>query len=138
MFITGRSSCNRYGEQSSQGMFLILMQPMEEEYRDLPIRGLVRRVKLTQLGHWMMGELKIKDHSITLSGAYGSDGLTRDVPKEVYDLGVDLPEELHEAWNKGGGWNGVGSEASLMKKWAIDHVMTNVQRAAMKRRNNHG
>jgi hypothetical protein len=31
---------------------------------------------------------------------------------------VPIPQELHDAWNKGGGWNGAGSEAPKMVEWA--------------------
>lgn len=62
--------------------------------------------------------LKSRFFKIHLSGAYGADGLIRDVPPEVYALGVDMPKELHEKWNKGGGHNSVGSEAPDMDAWA--------------------
>ena len=83
------------------------------------IRGLVRYVRMKQFGNWMMGTARILNTSITLSGSYGSDGLPCSVPDAVYDLGVELPDELYQAWNKGGGWNGAGSEAQGMKHWAL-------------------
>lgn len=55
---------------------------------------------------------------ISLSGAYGADGLIREVPAEIYKLGTDLPKELYDAWNKGDGHNSAGSEAVLMDAWA--------------------
>ena len=91
-------------------------------HNDWPIRAIVRRVSLHQCGHFMMGTARAKGHSITLSGAYGSDGLPRLVLDEVYELGLELPAELREMWNKGGGWNGAGSEAPAMRRWAIDHL----------------
>ena len=74
---------------------------------------------MRQLGHFMMGTARAYGHSITLSGSYGSDGLPCNVPQEVYDRAMALPEWLHEAWNKGGGWNSCGNEAPAMRQWAI-------------------
>lgn len=82
------------------------------------IRALVRRVALHQLGHFMMGQVTILGHDIPISGTYGSDGLPRSVPQEVFDIAVPIPQELHDAWNKGGGWNSAGSEAQAMVDWA--------------------
>lgn len=99
--------------------FLILMQ--QEGWNlvgnDQKIRGIVRKVALHQCGHWMMGSAFVKRHRIAISGSYGNDGLPCSVPKHVWEQGVELPAELHEAWNKGGGWNGAGSEAPLMREW---------------------
>lgn len=128
MFIDGVGGYDRSGQQRAIGQFLILMQPEAPKgmtpaegvqfTTGAPIRGIVRTMVLKQLGHFMMGSARIGKHSITLSGAYGSDGLPCSVPQEVYDKGIDLPPELIEAWNKGGGWNGAGSEAPAMREWA--------------------
>jgi hypothetical protein len=83
------------------------------------IRGIIRKVALHQLGHFMMGTARIKNHSITLSGSYGGDGLPKDVDPDIYILGTVLPDELREAWNTGGGWNSCGTEAPAMVKWAL-------------------
>ena len=83
------------------------------------IRALVRYTRLRQCGHWMMGTVRIEDHSLTVSGSYGGDGLPTSVPDELYSLGVDVPTELVDAWSNGGGWNGAGSEAGAMREWAL-------------------
>jgi hypothetical protein len=82
-------------------------------------RGIVRKVAMQQCGQFMMGRVRIKNKSFTLSGSYGSDGLSADLPPDIYILGTVLPDELHEAWNKGGGWNGCGTEAPKMAQWAL-------------------
>lgn len=111
----------RDGEQFAHGYMLLMLQskdmPIGEMSRT-PIRCLVRYVRLRQLGHFMMGIVHIAGHRLSVSGAYGNDGLPMDVPPEVYDLGVELPADLREAWNKGGGHNSAGSEAPLMREWA--------------------
>jgi hypothetical protein len=127
MFIqVKRSGYDRTGQHFCSGLFLILMQPKAENLPMLssayPIKAIVRHVAMKQLGHWMMGHARIHGHTLTLSGSYGSDGLPDTVPTEVYDRGVDLPQELYRAWKDGGGWNGAGSEGPLMRKWALENL----------------
>lgn len=105
--------------------FLILMSCADDPA--LPMRGLVRRTALHQLGQFMMGHVTITGksatgpwkHRITLSGTYGGDGLSRDVPRVVYDKGTDVPTELVKAWKDGGGWNSAGSEGPAMREWGL-------------------
>ena len=102
-----------------------MMQPNDEweKHRTFgrsKIRCLVRHCALQQLGCWMMGTVRIKGKSITVSGAYGSDGLPKSVPREIWELGVELPQDLHEKWNTGGGWNSAGSEGPDIRKWALE------------------
>ena len=109
------------GQQGTRrANFLILMQPGYNH--KAPIRAIVRKVAMRQFGHFMMGIARIKGHSITLSGSYGADGLTCNVPQDVYDQGIVLPDDLVQAWNKGGGWNSAGSEAPMMRKWARENL----------------
>ena len=86
------------------------------------IRALVRKVAMQQFGHFMMGSARAFGHRISLSGSYGGDGLTVTVPREVFDKAIPIPQELHDAWNKGEGWNSAGSEAPLMQKWALANL----------------
>lgn len=88
-----------------------------------PIKAIVRHTSLKELGPWMMGFARVQGHRITLSGSYGADGLICTVPDAVYSAhGLELPADLREAWNKGGGWNSAGSEAPLMRKWALANL----------------
>lgn len=124
MFLSGLSKryYMRDGSQRAKGFFLVLMSlpdliPHEDE-----VRGLVRSVELRQCGHFMMGTLQLaidgKLYEVPLSGAYGADGLIREVCQQVFDIGTPLPAELREKWNKGGGHNSAGSEAPDMDEWA--------------------
>lgn len=119
MFLTvTRSGYTTDGEQFTSGKFLLLLQPPGLAGGKQPIRALVRHCSLHQFGHFMMGRVRIKNQTIIVSGSYGQDGLPKSVPDEIYKLGTLVPEELVEAWNKGGGWNGAGSEAPAMREWA--------------------
>lgn len=108
--------------------FLLLIQPkidIKNPYPDKnpPIKALVRKVALRQLGHFMMGFARVYRHRVTVSGSYGGDGLPCHVPHEVYDRAqVVLPDELYQAWANGGGWNSAGSEAEAMREWALENL----------------
>ena len=111
-FVDGCDECQRYKD------FTAVCRMFEPSHHSYPMRGIVRYVRMRQFGHFMMGSAVIGKHRITLSGSYGSDGLPKTVPDEVYEAGVEIPKELHDKWNNGGGWNGAGSEADDMRKWA--------------------
>ena len=121
MYITNEGHGYYRGTEQchTRAPFLILVQPEGWAYRNEPIKALVRKVALHQFGHFMMGSARVFGHRIPISGAYGSDGLPRSVPQEVYDKAVLVPQELVDAWNKGGGWNSSGSEAPAMQEWAV-------------------
>lgn len=65
----------------------------------------------------MMARVVVAGEKLSLSGPYGNDGLICDVPQAVYDLGTNLPPDLYDAWNTGGGWNSAGREAPAMRAW---------------------
>ena len=77
---------------------------------------------MEQFGPWMMGTMRVGHYEITLSGSYGGDGLPCNVPPAVYRQGVEVPADLIEQWNTGGGHNGAGSEAKAMRAWAAGHL----------------
>lgn len=93
-----------------------------QDANNAPIRAIVRRVSLRQLGHFMMGFARVGKHRLTVSGAYGADGLVMSVPSDVYERGVELPKTLKDAWSNGGGWNSAGSEADAMREWALENL----------------
>lgn len=112
------------GQTAGRGFFLILVDDENRDWRNTPLklRAIVRKVAMQQCGHFMMGTARAYGHSITLSGTYGNDGLVRNVPTEVFEKAVPLPEWLQEAWNVGGGWNSSGSEAEAMRAWAWENI----------------
>ena len=122
MYIENTTGYYRGTEQCTRrAKFLILVQPPFVIGEPTPKpRALIRKVALHQFGHWMMGSARAFGHRITISGAYGADGLPCEVPQEVYDKAIPIPPELYEAWNNGGGWNSCGSEAPLMRAWALE------------------
>jgi len=104
-------------------LFLLFLQPPGIDGTDAPIKCVVRKVTLRQLGHWLVGKARLYGHSISVSGCYGCDGLPCSVPLEVYNRApMTLPAKLVEAWNKGGGWNSAGSEGPAVRQWANDNL----------------
>lgn len=96
-------------------------KPFPQKELSRKLYACVRFVALKQLGHWMMGTAKIGGQSVTVSGAYGNDGLPMDYeklsPKARKHL-VELPPDLTEKFWAGGGWNEAGAEARDMHAWA--------------------
>jgi hypothetical protein len=140
MFITpnhSRSWSTASGEQRAFGNFLILMQSQDvitntsdhlprATYPDeSKLFAIVRKVKLTQMGHWMMGEAFVANERIGLSGAYGGDGLPVHVPSNIARLGIYLPHELYLAWAKDDtGHNSAGSSGDPIRRWAQVNLAT--------------
>lgn len=122
----GCAECDAHREYISH---CLLFKPTANHH---PIRAIVRYVRMRQLGHFMIGSARIGKTRITLSGSYGSDGLPKTVPDEVYEAGTPLPQELYDAWNKGGGWNSAGNEREAMEKWAKQNLITNKSTAGRK------
>lgn len=119
MFITSSGrSYDRDGGQRAAGSFLMVFNKGKE------LRACMRFVKMHQCGQFMMGQVQLGPFKITLSGTYGSDGLPKDPPEGLWEHLVPLPEDLSQAFWKGGGWNSAGSEAPLMVAWAKNNLST--------------
>lgn len=110
------------GQMSVSGPFLVLCSPNDARFEQSAIRAFIVSIKMTQLGHFMMANHVIAGHKLVFSGTYGSDGLTCNVPREIYNHAVPVPAYLIDAWRKGGGWNGAGNEATAMRDWANANV----------------
>lgn len=138
---------NRHGEQFAHGDFLIVVQDPNGDSRDwvnaqgktvkVPeLRCLVRYVRMTQCGHFMMATVKVGPYKFVLSGDYGSDGLPKHLPHtsdfsgeegrrltpdEVQSLWAKfhpIPSDLQDAFWSGGGHNAGGSERPSLRAWA--------------------
>jgi hypothetical protein len=82
----------------------------------------VRSVALHQCGHFMMGAAMIHGARVSISGAYGADGLPRDyqdVPKIARDRLVLVPEDIASVFWAGNGHNSAGNEAPTIHAWAV-------------------
>jgi hypothetical protein len=120
------SGTDRSGQHvSRRGDFLLLIQEKDKCAKG-NVFAIVRKVALQQLGHFMMGSVNICGKWQTVSGTYGNDGLPMDVEKLPSDA-VRLPDELFDAWNKGGGWNSAGSESDAMSEWAREKFKRNAK-----------
>lgn len=159
MFITTTNAgYNRHDEQFAQGLFLIVVQDPKgssrhyiDEKTGQPskhpaplLRAIVRHVKMTQCGHWMMANITLGGFNLVLSGSYGSDGLPKSLdqhfPKEnepgksarftdeqkqaLWDQLVPVPDELQDAFWNGGGHNSAGKEGPSLRDWAKREIKT--------------
>lgn len=124
MYIESTQTYYHYTEQRvGRAMFLILIQSDERKIGPDNLKAIVRKVALRQLGQFMMGSAQIGNIRYTISGSYGSDGLPLTVEEKTFQrYGIPVPRELYDAWNKGGGWNGAGNEATQMRQWALRHL----------------
>ena len=111
-----------HGQKSTRANFLILVQSEDRPLGPNNFRGLVRKVVMRQCGNWMMGTARVANESLTLSGAYGGDGLPKTVSEKIFEKGTPVPKALYDAWDKGGGWNSCGSEADAMRAWALKEI----------------
>ena len=74
--------------------FLILMECHECQGE---VRALVRQVSMHWVApNWFRGLAKIKKQYVRLNGCFGNRGSTLKVPREIFDLGVQLPPTLQE------------------------------------------
>ena len=122
MYIKSTVCGYEYGRQVARRQLFLLLIEGQGPNRD-KIKCAVRKVALRQLGHFMMGRVRIYGDVLSVSGSYGNDGLPMRVPDAIYDrLTVFLPQDLYDAWNNGGGGNSAGSEAAAMREWALEHL----------------
>jgi hypothetical protein len=40
----------------------------------------------------------------------------------MWDQLTPITPELYDAWNNGRGWNSAGSEAPMMRRWALENL----------------
>lgn len=84
-----------------------------------------RVVRLEQLGHWMMGHIRVDDHQVSISGSAGHDGLPLDIdklPDHVKNNAAKyfklLPASLAEEYRRSEGWNDIGPAVTNLRTWA--------------------
>lgn len=142
MFLNGTSGYyHRSGQQYARGDFLVIVQqPVEIGPLRPELRAVVRKVLLEQVGHFMMGDAIIGGFRISLSGAYGADGLpilvdrhypsrngipirlTEAQQDQLFEALLPIPKELQTQFWEGGGHNSPGSEASALRAWALQNL----------------
>jgi len=125
MYLTkeGRTYYRGDEQHHTKAPFLILVQNENSPLGPDNFRAIVRKVALSQLGPWMMGTARIQGQSITISGAYGNNGLPKTVSEKIYNEATPIPRALYNLWSIGDGWNSCGSEAPAMRKWALENLM---------------
>ncbi len=119
MYIRATGGYDRHGQQHSEGMFLFVTMPDRRVNRpDFGMqRAFLRRVKLEQLGHFMMGEIKFNDVKLTVSGPLGGDGLPATVPDYIWSHGIPVPKEITESWGKDNDFDWAGA----LRRWANEN-----------------
>lgn len=144
--MTGSGGYTEYGSQWTKGNFLILFdEPFAEPHGPgavPPLRACVRKVRLSQLGHFMMGRIKLGGAEVVLSGAYGNDGLPvhlehkgmdKEVARYVWNKLVEVPRDLAMEFWKGGGHNSHGNEWPNLMAWAKENLK-DLQKPILKER----
>lgn len=127
MFLKARRGDTRNGQWAC-GPFLAVFTKEGCKYNYLTeIRALVRVVKLTQLGHFMMGTMSVPktvtgegSYKLTCSGTYGADGLTNDAKDadKIWDGLWPLPEDLAYLFWTSNGHNDAGAHGRYIHSWA--------------------
>lgn len=135
MFVSSRNrGCSREGLQVASGDYLMLFNRTPKR---LELRAAVRFVALKQLGHFMMGDARIGEARVVVSGPFGEDGLPLDgakLPDDIWSRLVPVPEGLAELfWKDDSGNDGPRPSVVLaMRKWAADN-MPALRKAGTKR-----
>lgn len=138
-----RGGYRRDGAQWCAGDFLIVFcddaAPKVEHTPGKSAPALVACVRyahMSQLGHWMMARVRVGPRQVSLSGAYGGDGLPctfkpdwpgaryGDIPDDVRAFLHPVPDAVAVAFWNGGGHNCAGPEAVTMRAWAREHIRT--------------
>lgn len=143
MFLTQRrAGYDRGGNQVASGLFLILVSNPDRSQNDL--RAFVRFVSMEQCGHFMMGNVRVAGYSLSLSGAYGNDGLpthldrffagivngeakfvsfTAEQKTAIWDQLTPLPPELVNGYWHSEGHNDAGTAGPEIRKWAKANML---------------
>lgn len=138
MFLNSVRWHDRWGQQRARGAFLLIAQDPDQPTGRPALRAVVRAVELRQLGHFMMGRIKLGGHDLSVSGTYGSDGLPHMLTSYIVDRQIrsftpeqaralfaklhPIPQHLQDAFWADGGHNGPGSEAKAMLAWARHYI----------------
>lgn len=104
-----------------KGPFLILAQQADKPIGADNLYAIIRKVALSQLGHWMMGHANIGGKYHSISGAYGNDGLPMTLPNIPRDA-IKVPLALYNQLANGKGWNGPSEEGDAFREFG--HILS--------------
>ena len=105
---------------SCTALYLLLLSDADNN-----LFAAVRKATLKPFGPWMAGHIVLAGAPVTVSGAFGGEGLPRDLltlSEAQRALLTPIPPDLAETFWQGGGWNSAGREASSMREWALAKV----------------
>lgn len=112
-------------QHSRRARFLILADDKEQICNQSSyhgnLYGCVRKVALSQLGHFMMGRAKVGDSMLTLSGTYGGDGLPAEEMEKLTERTRKefklIPPELTEAF-----WHDKNADHSSSSRYVSERL----------------
>lgn len=123
-------------QRAARAPFLILASsntpqcaPDCERPGHVQLYAVVRKVALSQFGNFMMGRARVGNHSIVISGAFGSDGLPIDYERELTprarDFFIPVPSDIAHAY-----WTDDQTAHDQLRHWAraVWHTQTTRQR----------
>lgn len=128
---TGYTHYRSDGEQChTQAPFLILASTdkAKDPSGHEALFACVRQVALQQCGHFMMGRARIGNQSLTISGAYGNDGLPcdyDDLTERARSFFTPVPQLLADLYWSDGDHNSAGAEFQSLRHWALATLITN-------------
>jgi hypothetical protein len=126
----GYRSGGQDGAAEARGQFIILFQEEWGPERGpvspvAELRVLVRAVKMTEFGNFMLGRIKVKIPgrvdavALTLSGAFGGDNLPVNCPPALWDHVHPVPQDVADRyWNASEG-NEPGAGAQAIVDWVV-------------------
>jgi len=135
----GRRGCNQW----ASGPYLFVVEHPRGMTVIAPGRqahtlyACVRRVRLSQFGHFMMGHIRIgKWRKIVVSGSIGTDGLPHTCSDPSFeDLSpylTEIPNDVASAYWLDEGHNDVGPKAGAMLiKWARENFASLTKKSSL-------
>jgi hypothetical protein len=143
MFIGQTDGGYRGSEQWASGPYLFVAENPSGMMAIAPGRqahtlyACVRRVRLSQCGHFMMGRIRIgKWRKIVVSGPIGSDGLPHNCGDPSFEdlkpYMTEIPHDIASAYWLDEGHNDVGPKAgAMLRKWARENFASLTKKSSL-------
>jgi hypothetical protein len=103
-------------QHSRQADYLMLAS----SHSNKELYACVRKVAMSQCGHFMMGTARVGGQSICVSGPIGNDGLPlnwEDLTDRAKQEFVRVPDDVATAYWADDGWNDVGKARGVLTEY---------------------